>query len=80
MSSTAMIRSAILFRLNMRAAEVKFHADALVDWKKFLSKWDTAAIRADMAIGEEYESGLYDEYYAPNSNLVKEQVNIHGEK
>ena len=57
----------------MREAEVKFHADALVDWKKFLSKWYSAAIRADMAIGEEYESGLYDEYYAPNSNLVKEQ-------
>jgi len=33
-----------------------------------------------MAIGEEYESGLYDEYYDPNSNLVKEQVNVHGEQ
>ncbi|MDE6730076.1 MAG: hypothetical protein K2J71_04795, partial [Oscillospiraceae bacterium] len=64
---------------NMFAAEVKFHADALVDWKKILPKWYKAAIRADMAIGEEYESGIYDKYYDPNSSLVKEQAKEHGE-
>ena len=38
-----------------------------------------SAIRADMAIGEEYESGVADQYYNPNSTLVQAQVNAHGE-
>lgn len=76
--------------LNMFAAEVQAHAIFVVNWKSdlrnvpwlgnWLGGWYNSAIRADMAIGEEYESGLYDAYYDPNNNLVKEQVNAHGEK
>ena len=53
------------------------------DWKSDIpwlgNKWYESAIRADMAIGEEYESGFYDEYYDLNSDLVKAQANAHGE-
>ena len=76
--------------LNMFAAEVQAHAIFVVNWKSnlrnvpwlgnWLGRWYNSAIRADMAIGEEYESGLYDAYYDPNNNLVKEQVNAHGQK
>lgn len=55
-----------------------------MDWKsKFsgvpgLKKWYNSAIRADMAIGEEYESGYYDKYYDLDSDMVQEQVKYHG--
>ena len=75
---------------NMFAAEVKAHSDFLVDWKSslkdwiiiggiFEDNWYLRAIIADMSIGEEYKSGLYDEYYDPDSNLVQEQITHHGE-
>ena len=68
---------------NSFAAEVEFHAEAVNDWKSDIpwlgNKWYESAIRADMAIGEEYESGFYDEYYDLNSDLVKAQANAHGE-
>ena len=32
-----------------------------------------------MAIGEEYESGMYDAYYSYESDWVKDQVKAHGE-
>lgn len=32
-----------------------------------------------MSIDEEYESGFYDEYYDLDSDLVKDQVDAHGE-
>ena len=31
-----------------------------------------------MAIGEEYESGLYDKYYNLESDIVREQRENHG--
>lgn len=73
---------------NSFAAEVEFHSDALVDWKKYIpilgkSKWYESAIRADMAFGEEIESncgGGFDEYYDLDSKIVKMQAEIHGEK
>lgn len=57
---------------NMFAAEVKTHSDYLVNWisgfKDWIiiggiveDKWYSRAIRADMAIGEEYESGYFDD-------------------
>ena len=68
---------------NSFAAEVQFHADAVDNWKSDLpfvgDYWYKSAIRADMAIGEDYESGLYDEYYDLNSDIVKAQAEYHGE-
>jgi|GEM_PF-1106504 len=76
---------------NMFEAEVKAHSDYLVNWiSKFKDwpivggfvedKWYLRAIRADMAIGEEYESGFFDEYYDEDGKMVKEQIEYHGEK
>lgn len=64
---------------NSLVAEVEFHAEAVDDWKSVFDRWYDAAIRADMAIGEEYESGFYDEYYDLNSTIVKAQAAVHGE-
>lgn len=64
---------------NMFAAEVQAHAIFVVDWKSCFDKWYSSAIRADMAIGEEYESGMYDDYYDPESDWVQNQIAKHGE-
>ena len=68
---------------NSFAAEVEFHADAVNDWKSDVpiagNIWYEAAIRADMAIGEDAESGNYDKYYDLEGELVKAQAQIHGE-
>ena len=70
---------------NSFAAEVQFHAEAVSDWKSYVYivgkgfKWYEAAIRADMAIGEEQESGYADEYYDLDSDIVKAQIAAHGE-
>ena len=64
---------------NSFAAEVEFHAKAVEDWKSDIPQWYAAAIRADMAIAEEDESGYYDEYYDLEGDLVKAQAEIHGE-
>ena len=40
--------------------------------------WYAAAVRADMAIGEEDESGFYDHYYNLNDASVVAQANAHG--
>ncbi len=77
-----MLRILKKLRLSTFAAEVEFHAEALYNWKKDLpivgDKWYLAALRADMAIGEEEESGYYDEYYDLSSAIVKNQVSEHG--
>ncbi len=65
---------------NSFAAEVWFHADALSDWLSIFDSYYSKALRADMAIGEEKrESGIFDQYYNPNSDMVKAQIAIHGE-
>jgi len=68
---------------NSFAAEVEFHADAIDSWIVGIpiigNQWYEAAIRADMAIGEEYESGFYDDYYDLNSSIVIAQATAHGE-
>ena len=68
---------------NSFVAEVQFHADAVDNWKSDLpivgDDWYESAVRADMAIGEDYESGFYDEYYDLNSDIVKAQAKYHGE-
>lgn len=68
---------------NSFAAEVEFHADAVNSWQNnipiFGNLWYEAAVRADMAVGEEDESGYYDEYYDLNGSLVKAQIDAHGE-
>lgn len=59
---------------NSFAAEVEFHADAVDSWQTNMpwkgDDWYDAALRADMAIGEEAESGFYDNYYDLNGELV----------
>ena len=37
------------------------------------------ALRADMGVGEEAESGFADWYYNLNSNVVQDQISAHGE-
>ena len=37
------------------------------------------AIRADMAMGEEVESGITDKYYDLSSDIVQDQIQYHGE-
>lgn len=64
---------------NSFVAEVEFHAEAVDDWKSIFDRWYDAAIRADMSVGEEYESGFYDDYYDLNSSIVVAQKNAHGE-
>ena len=68
---------------NSFAAEVEFHAYAVNSWQNdvpfYGDDWYLAAIRADMAIGEENESGYYDEYYDLSSSLVQAQIHAHGE-
>ena len=73
--------------LNSFAAEIKFHADALVKWAAripYIGKryWYPAALRADMQFV--LEARLYSillcPYYHPGSRLLREQVALHGEK
>ena len=70
---------------NSFVAEIVFHADACVSLENYVpyfgkNNWYESGIRADMALGEEAESGVYDRYYDLNSKIVKEQVKVHGEK
>jgi hypothetical protein len=76
---------------NMFAAEVQFHADALYMWESDIpvvgNAWYQAALRADMALDEEEEYELFEtyvgtfieSYYDPESALVINQANAHGE-
>jgi hypothetical protein len=68
---------------NMFAAEVQFHAEALDDWKQNVpikgEGWYKSAVIADMALGEDDESGGFDQYYNPNNSLVKNQRSVHGD-
>jgi len=63
---------------NMFAAEVQAHADYLDSGLSVFDRWYSSALRADMAIGEEYESGMFDSYYDPNDSRVVAQANAHG--
>ena len=67
---------------NSFAAEVEYHADMLLGF------WDDldisgyiygCAIRADMGIDEEYESGVMDQYYDLDSDIVEAHKLEHGE-
>ena len=64
---------------NSFAAEVQFHAEALEDTLSTVPAYYEAALRADMSIGEEYEDGIFDEYYNLNSSIVQTQIQYHGE-
>ena len=68
---------------NSFAAEVEYHSDALVNWKRILPfGWYDRAIRADMAFGEENDgiADMYDPYFDLDSKIVKKQTKEHGEK
>ncbi|EQM94586.1 hypothetical protein HRAG_02372, partial [Helicobacter bilis ATCC 43879] len=58
-------------------AEIKFHANALLNNKDYFDKWHNSAIIADMGVAEGYGFSLYQDYYDLDSKLVKEQVEIH---
>lgn len=64
---------------NSFAAEVEYHAEAALIIPEFLHDKYLKAIRADMAVGEENESGAFDSYYDLNSSIVREQIEAHGE-
>ncbi len=75
---------------NSFAAEVVTHADVLgfsfLGWSLYdlVPEYDPIdvyemALRADMSVGEEAESGFADWYYNLNSNVVQDQISAHGE-
>ena len=73
--------------LNSFAAEIKFHADALVKGEAripYMGKryWYRAALRADMQFGPENRlySMLLCPYYHPGSRLLREQEALHGKR
>ena len=47
--------------------------------KALLEEWYKRALRSEMGLGEEPESGFYDEYYDLESDIVQAQAAIHGE-
>lgn len=72
---------------NSFAAEVKFHADALVKWQAHIPFagfriWYRAAIRADMQFGPENKlySLFFCPYYRPGSKLTRQQETIRGKQ
>lgn len=68
---------------NSFAAEVVYHARALEDGFSFIYEYYIRAIRADMAIGEDYEiAGIpaFEDFYYLDTPIVKEQVQYHGEQ
>ncbi len=66
---------------NSFAAEVLFHADKLESWWNSIPFAEVyeMAVRADMAIGEDKESGYSEIYYNLNSSIVQEQIQYHDE-
>lgn len=64
---------------NSFAAEVLYHADFLDSIGAIWPSNYERALRADMGIGEEYESGITDQYYDLDSDIVQEQIDYHGE-
>ena len=65
---------------NSFVAEVEFHADMLKNVLSLYPDIYKAAIRSDMAIGEEYEGDPFDDvYYDLESDAVQEQIQYHGE-
>ena len=75
---------------NSFAAEVVTHADVLgfsfLGWSLYdlALEYDPIdvyemALRADMSVGEEAESGFADWYYNLNSKVVQDQISAHGE-
>lgn len=72
---------------NSFAAEVKYHADALVSWQNkipFLGKsqWYASALRADMQVeGEEWlRKNWFSPYYDEENPMILRQAEIHGER
>lgn len=71
--------------LNSFAAEVKFHADALVSWQNKIpiwgkSQWYASALRADMQLEEEewLRKTWFSPYYSDDDQMVRRQAEIHG--
>lgn len=71
--------------LNSFAAEVKFHADALVQWERHIpvvgtKMWYNSAIRADMQLERDswIRGTFFSPYHHPHSELIREQERLHG--
>lgn len=72
---------------NSFAAEIKFHADALIAWEKSIpmlgkSWWYASAIRADMQVEPEeiIRKTFFSGYYDEDGPDVELQASIHGRK
>lgn len=72
---------------NSFAAEVKFHADALIAWQNTIpifgkSRWYASAIRADMQLepDEWLRKNFFSPYYDESSPLLQEQQALHGKR
>jgi len=61
------------------AAEVQFHALAVTDYPyAAFGAFYERALRSDMGVGEDHESGIFDaNYYNLDSELVQNQMNYH---
>lgn len=64
---------------NSFAAEVEFHADALLLVDFDIPFYTESAIKADMSIDEEFESGITDQYYNLDGSRVTAHKLEHGE-
>lgn len=65
---------------NSFAAEVQFHADALYSkLADVFDRWYSSALRADISIDDGSDNIFFDDYHYLNSDIVKEQISIHGE-
>ena len=57
--------------------------DAVDDWEIYVPgkgvDWYGRAIRADVAISEDSDPGLFNEYYDLNSNIILAQAEAHGQ-
>lgn len=68
---------------NSFAAEVVYHARALEDMYSVLDNYYIRAVRADMAIGEDYEIigiPFFEDFYYLDNPIVQEQIEHHGEQ
>lgn len=70
---------------NSFAAEIVFHAEYTLSLSKIgklpIEKYYRSAVKADMGVGEEKESGVLDRgYYDKDGKYVKQQRNIWGDK
>lgn len=73
--------------INSFVAEIKYHSDALTNWKSYIpfigkKYWYLRALRADIVINEQNEVVKkigFGRYYNLNSRIVENQKKMHGD-